>query len=98
MIRIAYKWKVQKSNQEKFKTAWAKATSKIRASKNGARGSVLLHSHQDSTEFLTIARWDTIESWQQFWKSPLKKEMQPMHDIAERLSVDVFEEIEDFTI
>ncbi len=59
---------------------------------------MLLHSHQDSTEFLTIARWDTIESWQQFWKSPLKKEMQPMHDIAERLSVDVFEEIEDFTI
>ena len=98
MIRVIYRWRVQKAEQEKFKAAWAKATTEIRESTAGARGSVLLQSHQDPTEFITIARWDKLEDWQAFWKDSSRTEMQDMHAIAERLSADVFEEVEDHTI
>ncbi len=98
MIRVMYRWKVQKTDEEKFRTVWAKATTKIRESTVGARGSVLLQSHQDPTEFVTIARWDKIEDWQTFWKDPSRTEMQDMHAIAERLSVDAFDAVEDHTV
>ena len=98
MIRIIYKWKVQKSGREKFKTAWAKATTKIRASTAGARGSMMLHNREKPSEFVTIARWDSFESWQRFWNDPLKNEMQAMHEAGERVSVDAFDEIDDFTV
>ena len=98
MIRVIYRWRVQKSKAEKFRAAWAKATTEIRDSTVGARGSVLLQSHQDPTEFITIARWDKLEDWKAFWTDSSRTEMQDMHAIAERLSTDVFEEVEDHTI
>ncbi|MCP5007021.1 MAG: antibiotic biosynthesis monooxygenase [Planctomycetes bacterium] len=95
---MIYRWRVQKVDEEKFKAAWAKATTKIREFTVGARGSVLLQSHQDPTEFVTIARWDKIENSQNFWKDSSRTEMQDMHTIAERLSADAFDEIEDYTV
>ncbi len=98
MIRVVYRWRVQKSDESNFRTAWAKATTSIRESTLGARGSVLLQSQQDPTEFVTIARWDKLKDWQTFWKDSTRTEMQRMHSLAERLSVDVYEEIEDHTV
>lgn len=98
MIRVIYRWRVQKADEEKFKAAWAKATTDIRESTVGARGSVLLQSHQDPTEFITIARWDKIEDWQKFWNDPTRTNMRDMHAIAEQLSADAFDEVEDHTI
>ena len=98
MIRVIYRWRVQKAEQEKFRAAWAKATTAIRESISGARGSVMLQSHQDPDEFITIARWDKVEDWQAFWTDSSRTEMQDMHAMAERLSADVFEEVADHTI
>ncbi len=98
VVRVIYRWRVQQDDEERFRAAWEKATTRIRESTDGARGSVLLHSHEDSAEFVTIARWDTVEQWQAFWKDPSRTEMQEMHALAERLSADSFEEIGDHTV
>ncbi|MCP3871002.1 MAG: hypothetical protein GY703_23475 [Gammaproteobacteria bacterium] len=94
MIRMIYRWRVQTADQEEFKAAWGRATTRIRGTTSGARGSMLMQSHQDPTEFVTLARWDRAEDWQ----DPSRTEMRYMHKIAERLSADVFEEIEDHTV
>ena len=98
MVRIIYRWRVQEADQSKFKSAWAKATTAIRDSTVGARGSVLLRSHQDPTEYITIARWDKIEDWQAFWEDSAQAEMQEMHSLAKRISAEAYEEIEDHTV
>ncbi|MEM8534691.1 MAG: antibiotic biosynthesis monooxygenase [Chloroflexota bacterium] len=98
MIRIIYKWRVQEADETKFRAAWAKATTAIREITHGARGSFLLHSHENPTEFVTVARWDTLENWQAFWKDSTRMEMQTMHSLAERISVEVYEELEDHTV
>ena len=98
MIRIIYKWRVQEADETTFRAAWAKATTTIRENTSGARGSFLLHSHENPTEFVTIARWDTLEDWQAFWKDSTRTEMQTMHSLAERISVEVYEELEDHTV
>ena len=98
MIRVIYRWKVRKAEESKFKTSWAKATTAIKEATAGARGSVLLRSHQDPTEFITIARWDKLEDWQSFWEDSTRTEMQVMHSLAKRLSAEAYEEIEDHTV
>ena len=98
MIRVIYRWKVQHGEEEKFKTAWAKATTTIRASTDGARGSLLLRSCQDPTEFITIARWSRIEDWKAFWDGSIPSSMQQMHTLAQRLSVEAYDEVEDHTV
>jgi heme-degrading monooxygenase HmoA len=98
MIRVIYRWKVRKTDQSKFKTSWAKATTAIREATAGARGSVLLQSHKDPTEFVAIAHWDKIEDWKAFWEDSTRTEMKDMHLLAERLAADVYDEIEDHTV
>ncbi len=98
MIRVIYRWRVPTAEASKFRLAWEKTTTSIRETTPGARGSVLLHSTQDPTEFLTIARWDTLEDWQAFWKSSSHSDMQSMHSFAELLSTEAFEELKDHTV
>ena len=98
MVRIIYKWRVQNADESKFRAAWVKATTTIKDSTVGARGSVLLQSHQDPTEFIGIARWDKFEDWRAFWEDSTRTEMQVMHTLAKRLSAEAYEEIEDHTI
>lgn len=98
MIRVTYRWKVKKEDEAQFKAAWAATTTAIRAGTPGARGSVMLQSHQDPTQFITMARWDTLADWQAFWGAAKPPAMETMHTLAERLSVETFEEIDDYTI
>ena len=98
MVRIIYRWRVPKADESTFKSAWAKATTAIRDSTAGARGSVLLQSHQDRSEFITIARWDKLEDWQAFWDDSTRTEMQIMHSLAKQLSAEAYEELEDHTV
>ncbi|MCB0195592.1 MAG: antibiotic biosynthesis monooxygenase [Anaerolineae bacterium] len=98
MIRVTYKWKVKEEDVAEFKAAWAATTTAIRAGTPGARGSFMLQSHQDPTLFITIARWDKLEDWQAFWDAAHPPQMETMHALAERLSVESFEEIDDHTI
>lgn len=98
MIRVIYRWKVKEEDQAQFRAAWAKTTTGIRERTPGARGSILLHSQHEPTEFITMARWDRLEDWQAFWGEASSADMQVMHSLAERVSVEAFEEIEDHTV
>ena len=98
MVRIIYRWRLLADNESSFRQAWAKATKTIRETWPGARGSFLLKSHQDPAEFLTIARWDSLEQWRAFWDSGGRTEMREVHACAQRLSEAVYEELEDHTV
>jgi heme-degrading monooxygenase HmoA len=101
MIRVIYRWQVRPGKEAAFTSAWERATTMIRANTQGARGSILLQSRDNPTEYMTIARWDNLEDWQLFWqgKSPhVPVEMQTMHDVAELLAKQVFDEIQDCTL
>lgn len=98
MIRVIYRWKVEAGKEEQFRAAWKKATTTIRDQNPAARGSFFLQNHQDPTELLTVARWDSFEDWQAFWKGSPPADMQPMRQLAELVSSESFEEIEDHTV
>lgn len=98
MIRVIYRWKVKEEDQAQFRAAWAKTTTGIREKTLEARGSILLHSQDKPTEFITMARWDRLEDWQAFWDEASSEDMKVMHSLAERLSVEAFKEIEDHTV
>ncbi len=98
MIRVIYRWKVNPEDETKFRAAWVKTTTGIRERTPGARGSMLLQNQQEPTEFITMARWDRLEDWQAFWGETSSADMEVMHALAERVSVEAFEEIEDHTV
>ncbi len=98
MLRVVYRWRLQPENADKFRAAWEKATTSIRSSTPGARGSVLLQNRQDPAEVMTIARWDRFEDWQTFWKGAPQDDMEFMQNLAELLSSQVFDELGDHTI
>jgi heme-degrading monooxygenase HmoA len=98
MMRVVYRWKVRAGQESNFRATWDKATTQIREKIRGARGSLLLHSRQQPSEFFTIARWDSFEDWQTFWQGAPPSDMQPMHALADLLSTEAFEEIQDHTV
>ena len=57
----------------------------------------MLKSFENDTEVLTVAKWDSLESWKNFWGYKNPKEMEAMRKLGKRISAEVFEEIEDFT-
>nr|WP_299384214.1 antibiotic biosynthesis monooxygenase [Allomuricauda sp.] len=97
MIRIIYSWKVPIENLDRFIATWKRTTNKIHEEVKGAQGSFMIQNDADSTEIKTVAKWDSLEDWKQFWKDSKPSQMQSMHDLGERVSVEVFREIDDFT-
>lgn len=97
MIRIIYSWKVTPENTRIFIETWKKTTNRIHKEVKGARGSFMLQGSEDTTSIKTIARWDSIEDWKSFWKDKKDGQMGSMHDLGERISVEVFKEVDDFT-
>jgi heme-degrading monooxygenase HmoA len=59
---------------------------------------MLLHSQHDPTRFVTVARWDTLEDWRAFWEDATHTDMQEMHTLAERVSAEAYEEVDDYTV
>lgn len=98
MIRIIYRWKLLEANETAFRDAWEKATTTIRETTKGARGSVFLKSCQTPEACLTIARWDSYDDWQAFWNEASPPEMKVMHQLAELVSTEAFDEMGDHTI
>nr|WP_276202934.1 antibiotic biosynthesis monooxygenase [Vibrio parahaemolyticus] len=80
-----------------FQNAWRSATESIHHSVEGALGSFMLRSYDTPEKVLTIAKWNTREDWESFWGNRNPEKMQQMCKIAERVSVEVFDEIEDRT-
>lgn len=98
MVRILYRWHVEPANQRRFSAAWKQATTHIRETTQGARGSVLLHNQDDPNLFITLARWDKLSDWQAFWEKGSHTNMDTMHALGTRLSVEVWNEVDDETI
>ena len=97
MIRVIYRWYVSSENFERFKKIWSETTNRIHETVTGAQGSFLLRSFENETEVLTVARWDSLESWKSFWGDENPKEMEAMRKLGKRISAEVFEEIEEHT-
>ncbi|MDT0605771.1 antibiotic biosynthesis monooxygenase family protein [Croceitalea rosinachiae] len=97
MIRIIYNWKVESKNLESFIKVWKKTTTEIHKTVKGARGSFMLQNAKEPTKIKTIARWDSLDDWKKFWHDNNHNQMQSMHDLGERTSVEQFKEIDDFT-
>ncbi|MEO0340261.1 MAG: antibiotic biosynthesis monooxygenase [Bacteroidota bacterium] len=97
MIRIIYTWKVDTKNLDVFIETWKRTTNHIHETVKGARGSFMLQNADDPRIIKTIARWDQLEDWQQFWQDSKPSQMQSMHDLGERTSVEIFKEVDDFT-
>lgn len=97
MIRVVYRWHVTPENFEEFKKIWSITTNRIHESVTGALGSFMLRSFKDEAEVITIAKWDSLESWKNFWGNENPKEMEAMRKLGNRISAESFEEIEDFT-
>ncbi len=62
---------------------------------SGALGSFMLHSFDKPEKVLTIAKWRSRQDWELFWENSNPEKMQKMREIAERISVESFDEIED---
>ncbi|WP_422858172.1 antibiotic biosynthesis monooxygenase family protein [Flagellimonas sp. S174] len=97
MIRIIYTWSVEPEKLNLFIETWKKTTNTIHEQVKGARGSFMIQNDNDTKEIKTVARWDSLEDWKNFWKSNNKTKMESMHELGHRVSVDIFKEIDDFT-
>ena len=95
MIRVIYRWQVAKDNLAQFQQEWSVATNKIHDTVPGALGSFMLQGADD--EILTIAKWESLESWQAFWGMANPVEMENMQQLGTRLSVTAYDELADFT-
>ena len=97
MVRVVYRWQVAPQDFEEFRETWRITTNRIHESVAGAQGSFMLRSFENESEVITIAKWDSLESWENFWGNRNPKEMERMRELGKRLSVEAFEEIEDHT-
>ena len=97
MIRIVYSWEVSEPNQEAFISIWKKTTNSIHENVKGARGSLMIQEYSNPLIIKTLARWDSFEDWEVFWKDSNPHQMSEMHTLGKRISVEIFKEIEDFT-
>ena len=97
MIRIVYSWRVAPENLDRFIETWKRTTNSIHEEVKGARGSFMLQNHENPEEVKTIARWDSLADWKNFWQDNNPSQMLSMRDLGERVSVEVFTEVDDFT-
>ncbi|MDN4502424.1 antibiotic biosynthesis monooxygenase [Alteromonadaceae bacterium BrNp21-10] len=97
MIRVVYRWRVSSHNFDEFNRVWKQTTDHIHESVAGAFGSLMLRSIDEKSEIVTIAKWDSLASWESFWGNENPIQMKKMHQIAKRMSVEVFEEVADRT-
>lgn len=97
MIRVIYRWQVEPANFEAFKETWRATTNRIHETVPGALGSFMLKACEAEEEILTVARWDSQDSWRAFWRDQNPTEMESMRKLGKRVSVECYEEVEDHT-
>ncbi len=97
MIRVVYHWQVKPENIEEFQQVWRVTTNHIHASVTGALGSFMLKAIESESTIVTVANWRSLQAWQDFWGNNNPSEMAAMRALGERISVEVYEELEDHT-
>ena len=73
MVRVVYRWQVAPQDFEAFKETWRTTTNRIHESVAGAQGSFMLRSFENESEVITIAKWDSLESWENFGEIEIRK-------------------------
>ena len=73
MIRVIYRWEVRPKDFEDFRRVWTTITNRVHESVPGALGSFMLRSSDSDSEVLTVAKWESMESWKKFWGRKIRK-------------------------
>ncbi|TMP38987.1 antibiotic biosynthesis monooxygenase family protein [Pseudoalteromonas rubra] len=97
MFRVIYRWHVPTENIAEFQATWCATTDAIHESVQGALGSFMLQSADDPNKVLTIAKWRSRADWIHFWDNSNPEQMHKMRLLAERISVETFDEVADRT-
>jgi heme-degrading monooxygenase HmoA len=97
MIRVIYRWKVHAGQEDAFARGWSQGTRTIRATYQGAHGSVLLRSQREPSEFIGIAHWESLQDCQRFWRSahPDPEALRMVSETGTFLSREICEELHD---
>jgi len=100
MIRVVYRWKVKPGHEDVFVKAWVRGTKVIRTTVKGARGSLLLHSQKNPSEFLAIALWDSLDDWRTFRRGerPDLESFRAVAAVSKLQSVEPFSEVRDLRV
>lgn len=98
LIRVIYTWRLKSECMETFKDAWQQVTRQIHQSTDGALGSFCLRSLTDQNQVLTIALWRSEAQWRRFITDAKSTSMRRLHEIAEQVSVEAFQQIGDETV
>ncbi len=97
MVRVIYRWEVAPEDFEAFRNTWRATTNRIHETVDGALGSFMVRSVENESEVLTIAKWDSLASWEKFWGRSNPQAMAALGNLGRRISAEAFEEIEDHT-
>jgi len=63
MIRVVYRWTVDRTQADAFVAAWWEATRYIQQAWPSAHGSFLLKSTLEADVYVAVARWDSVDAW-----------------------------------
>ncbi|HTT86145.1 MAG TPA: antibiotic biosynthesis monooxygenase [Acidimicrobiales bacterium] len=94
MIRVIYRWRVDRQRHDEFARWWHEGTVRIRASRSGARGSTLVKPTGSHDYLVAIARWDSEDDLAVFWGDPAG----PGFPGADLESVEVLVELDHLTV
>lgn len=94
VIRAIYRWRVDPDRRAEFATWWHDGTQRIRASRPGALGSILLAPVDDEAHLVAVARWRSRQDIEAFWADPGGEPF----DGATLVSAEVLTELDDLTV
>jgi len=97
MIRVVYRWEVLPEDFDDFRRVWTATTNSIHDAVPGALGSFMLRAGDGGSEVLTVARWASEECWKRFWGKQDPEQMREMRKLGKRVSVQAYNEIDDYT-
>jgi hypothetical protein len=94
VIRVIYRWHVEADSEDSFLHWWHEGTLAIRRDRAGALGSTLLRSHDGTSSFTAVARWQSRAELESFWAASTAQAV-PGVELA---AVEIFDEIDDLEL
>lgn len=94
MVRVFYHFRVEPTDARAFEKAWETVNDIICQRCPGAHGSTLLRSDDDSSQYVGVTKWTTVDSWHTMRQSdvPSLDETDELMQHAETLSIRVMHE------